>query len=284
MTPFVKWAGGKGQLIGRLLKRMPKEFNRYYEPFVGGGALLMAARPKQACINDVNRSLINAYEVIRDDSEFLIWTLADMDMVECTRERYMAYRDEYNRRLKAGVYDCYTAALFIFLNKHCFNGLYRVNSEGAFNVPWNNKSSGRSMSPENIEELSVFLKGIDIKCGDFEAAVQDAQAGDFVFFDSPYVPLNSTSFESYTKNKFSEQEHRRLAALFRKLTERSCLCMATNHDTELVRDLYADYHIETTSVRRAINSDGKKRIGTEVIICNYDVEEVAVSEDVTQAA
>ena len=269
MTPFVKWAGGKGQLVDRIKELMPEHYNRYYEPFIGGGALLLAVQPKDGCINDINESLINAYRVIRDDPESLISAIGALGQVACTRMVYTAYREAYNQLVGEGAYNTNTAALFIFLNKHCFNGLYRVNSRGEFNVPWNNKETGASISPENIRELSEFLKGIEIRCGDFEGAVKDAKAGDFVFFDSPYAPLKRDSFESYTKDKFSEQEHRRLANLFQELTERDCYCIATNHDTELVRELYQGYDIQTVAVRRSINSDAEKRTGTEVIIRNF---------------
>lgn len=270
MTPFVKWAGGKGQLVDRIKARMPAEFGRYYEPFVGGGALLMAIAPERGCINDVNPALINTYRAIRDCPSDLVSLINSMDSVTCFNAFYKACREEYNKLIAAGQYNAQTAALFIFLNKHCFNGLYRVNGKGEFNVPWNKKESGSSISVENILELSDFLKGIEIRCGDFEDAVQDAQPGDFIFFDSPYAPLNGDSFEKYTKDGFSEEEHRRLAALFTELTERSCYCMATNHDTPLIRGLYSKFNIEVVPVRRSINSNAEKRTGTEVIICNYD--------------
>ena len=269
MEPFVKWAGGKRQMLEALRIRMPDTWKHYYEPFVGGGALMFHQKPACAFINDINRELIHTYTEIRDHQESLIAALASMDQVTCTKEFYYQMRERYNDKLKKKDYDTEMAALFIYLNKHCFNGLYRVNAKGCFNVPWNQKKQVASMDIENIRQISGYLKSVTITCQDFEAAASDAEEGDFVYFDSPYAPLNPDSFDSYTKEGFAESEHRRLAGLFRKLAERGVLCMLTNHNTELIRELYADFLLEEISVRRAINSDPKKRTGTEVIIRNY---------------
>ena len=167
-------------------------------------------------------------------------------------------------------YDAELAALFVFINKHCFNGLYRVNAKGLFNVPYNN--SRRASVDENaIRETSEYLRGVTIIDGDFEAACKDAEKGDFVFIDSPYAPLNPTSFESYTKEGFDLESHKRLAKLFDELTDRGCFCMLTNHNTELINELYGrkGYRMDVVSVKRSINSDASNRVGEEVIICNY---------------
>jgi len=176
----------------------------------------------------------------------------------------------YNDLISAGQYDVATASLFIWLNKHCFNGLYRVNRKGIFNVPWNKAERVRSADPKNIREVSDFLAHVDIRCGDFAEAVKDAQSGDFIFFDSPYAPLAGGSFENYTKDCFPEAEHMRLASLFHELTNRGCYCMATNHNTKLIDKLYSKYHIEEIPVRRSINSDPGNRTGVEIIITNYE--------------
>ena len=167
-------------------------------------------------------------------------------------------------------YDVELAALFVFINKHCFNGLYRVNGKGLFNVPYNN--SRRTSADENvIREVSKYLKGVKIINGDFEEACKDAKKGDFVFIDSPYAPLNPTSFESYTKEGFDIESHKRVAKLYDELTGRGCYCMLTNHNTELINELYGNkgYKIDVVSVKRMINSDASNRVGKEVIICNY---------------
>ncbi len=268
-APFVKWAGGKRQLLEHLSVRMPKEYTDYYEPFVGGGALLFHQKPSWAFINDINRELIHTYTEIRDHVGPLSVLLSSMDQVTCTKEFYYEMRGRYNDKLKTKDYDTEMAALFIYLNKHCFNGLYRVNRKGQFNVPWNQKEQVRSVDVENIKNISYYLKSVTITCQDFEASLETAKKGDFIYFDSPYAPLNPASFDSYTKEGFTEEEHRRLAKVFRELSERGCYCMLTNHNTELIQELYQDYLQEEVDVRRAINSDPKKRVGKEVIIRNY---------------
>ncbi len=268
-APFVKWAGGKRQLLEHLSVRMPKEYTDYYEPFVGGGALLFHQKPSWAFINDINRELIHTYTEIRDHVGPLSVLLSSMDQVTCTKEFYYEMRGRYNDKLKTKDYDTEMAALFIYLNKHCFNGLYRVNRKGQFNVPWNQKEQVRSVDVENIKNISYYLKSVTITCQDFEVSLETAKKGDFIYFDSPYAPLNPTSFDSYTKEGFTEEEHRRLAKVFRELSERGCYCMLTNHNTELIQELYQDYLQEEVDVRRAINSDPRKRVGKEVIIRNY---------------
>lgn len=269
MGPFVKWAGGKGQLVDRLIDRMPPQYNNYFEPFVGGGAMFWSVAPEHGYINDINAELIHTYKVIRDNATELIEHLVAFDSVECTKEFYYAQRESYNKKISQKIYDTETAALFIFLNKHCFNGLYRVNGKGLFNVPWNQKTHVDSFSSENIFSISQFLKNAVIACGDFETALTDAKSEDFIFIDSPYAPINPTSFESYTKEGFSESEHRRLASLFKELTARGCYCMLTNHNTDLIQELYQDFLIEEVDVRRNINSKATNRTGKEVIIRNY---------------
>lgn len=268
-APFVKWAGGKRQLLESLSLRMPEEYKDYYEPFVGGGALLFHQKPTWAFINDINRELIHAYTEIRDHMDKLTVVLSSMDQVTCTNEFYYEMRERYNDKLKTKDYDTEMAALFIYLNKHCFNGLYRVNQKGQFNVPWNQKEQVRSVDVENIKNVSYYLKSVTITCQDFEKSLETAKKGDFIYFDSPYAPLNPTSFDSYTKEGFTEEEHRRLSKVFRELSDRGCYCMLTNHNTELIQELYHDFLREEVDVRRAINSDPKKRVGKEVIIRNY---------------
>lgn len=271
-APFVKWAGGKRQMLEQLSVRMPREYKDYYEPFVGGGALVFHLQPQKAFLNDINRELVHTYQEIRDHLEAFLVLLSSMDQVTCTKEFYYEMRERYNDKLKRQDYDTEMAALFVYLNKHCFNGLYRVNGKGQFNVPWNKKEQVRSMELENIRNISCYLKDVTLTCQDFEAAASQAGKGDFLYFDSPYAPLNPASFDSYTKEGFAEEEHRRLAKLFRELTERGCHCMLTNHNTELIRELYQDFLVEEVDVRRAINSDPKKRTGKEVIIRNYGEE------------
>lgn len=272
LSPFLKWAGGKRQLLDKIIDRMPKSFNNYYEPFIGGGALLFELQPAKAVINDINVSLINAYITIAEKPFEFISAVTELDsqIPEDGKAYYYSLRERYNNKLVKTEYDTELAALFVFLNKHCFNGLYRVNAKGLFNVPYNN-SKRESINNESIIAISEYLKNVKIMQGDFEKACNDAQRGDFVFFDSPYAPLNPTSFESYTKEGFDIESHKRLANLFEKLTDKGCYCMLTNHNTEFINDLYGNkgYKMDVVSVKRMINSNASKRVGEEVIIYNY---------------
>ena len=280
MKPIIKWLGGKTQLLNKIKERLPKEFNTYYEPFAGGLAVLLDLNPTNFTINDVNSELINMYIMIRDNVEDLILCLTYLDTeheaAADPKAFYYKIRSDFNWNL--GVQRPPQAARFIYLNKHCFNGLYRVNSRGEFNVPFNGKLSGRSFDPDHLRGLSSLLKNASILNTDFEVAVQDASVGDFVFFDSPYVPITTTTFTDYTKEGFSYEDHVRLAKVFRELTNRGCYCMLTNHDTPLIRELYKDYKIEVVDVRRSINRKGDGRTGKEVIITNYSLEDKRVSD------
>lgn len=272
ISPFVKWAGGKKQLLERLEERMPETYGRYYEPFIGGGALLLDVQPKNAIINDVNEQLLNVYRQLKADAEAVISILRELDSVECDKEHYLKMRAEYNKKIAAHILDAECAALTIWINKHCFNGLYRVNSKGLFNVPYNNKVGGVSMSEENLRGIGLYLSSgdIEIREGDFEAACADVQAGDFVYFDSPYIPVSETAnFTDYTKDGFGYEDHCRLAELFKRLDAAGVKVMLSNHNVDLVYELYDGFKIEDVDVKRAINRDASKRVGKEVIITNY---------------
>ena len=272
ITPFVKWAGGKRQLLSQIKERMPEKYNDYYEPFVGGGAVTFELLPANALINDINKALINAYKQICNAPEAFLKAVNKLDeeMWEDGKEYYYSLREHYNDKLMKAEYDVELAALFVFINKHCFNGLYRVNGKGLFNVPYNN-SRRTSVDEGTIMEISKYLQGITITDGDFEEACKWAKKGDFVFIDSPYAPLNPTSFEAYTKEGFDIESHKRLARLYDELTARGCFCMLTNHNTKLINELYGGkgYTIDVVGVKRMINSDASNRVGEEVIIYNY---------------
>lgn len=270
MKPIIKWVGGKTQLLSQIKERLPKEFNTYYEPFLGGAAVLLDLNPTKAIVNDINPELINMYEQIRDHVEDVILSLSNLDVAHAmmdAKEFFYEVREEFNTNLLTNTPQ--QAARFIYLNKHCFNGLYRVNSKGKFNVPFNGKLKGGSFDPDHLRELSTRLKNVDIRCGSFEDTVKDAGPDDLVFFDSPYAPLNPTSFVDYTKEGFDYEDHVTLAAMFKVLTNKGCKCILTNHDTPLIRELYKDYTIEVVDVRRSINRNGSDRTGKEVIITNY---------------
>ena len=272
IAPFVKWAGGKRQLLQQIRERMPEQYNNYYEPFIGGGAVLFELQPENAWINDINTALVHTYRQIQGNPEDFLREVEklDQEMPEDGKSYYYEMRELYNDKLMKQEYDTELAALFVFINKHCFNGLYRVNGKGLFNVPYNN-SRKASVDRELILETSGYLQKVRITQGDFEEACKEAGEGGFVFIDSPYAPLNPTSFESYTKEGFDIESHKRLPDLYDRLTGRGCCCMLTNHNTELINQLYQGkgYRIDVVSVKRMINSDASKRTGEEVIICNY---------------
>lgn len=272
ISPFVKWAGGKRQLLGQLKERMPESYGQYFEPFIGGGALLLDVQPRRAVINDVNEQLLNVYRQLQFDAEAVIKILYDFDSAECDKNYYLLMRESYNKKIVEHVLDAECAALTIWINKHCFNGLYRVNSKGLFNVPYNNKVGGTSMSEENLRNIGAYLNlcKVEIRYGDFEKACINVQAGDFVYFDPPYIPISKTAnFTDYTKDSFGYTEHCKLASLFRRLDSIGAKLMLSNHNVDLVYELYKGFKIEEIDVKRAINRDASKRIGKEVIITNY---------------
>lgn len=228
--------------------------------------------PQKAVINDINIALVNAYRQICNKPEAFVQEVnrLDAEIWEDGKKYYYFLRENYNDKLMQEELDVELAALFVFINKHCFNGLCRVNGKGLFNVPYNN-SRKASIDANSIYAISSYLKNVRILDGDFEVACDKAAKGDFVFIDSPYAPLNPTSFESYTKEGFDIESHRRLAALYDELTERGCYCMLTNHNTQLINELYGNkgYRLDVVDVKRFINSDASNRVGKEVIICNY---------------
>jgi DNA adenine methylase len=280
MKPIIKWCGGKHQLLDKIRDRLPPSFvdQKYYEPFLGGGAVLLdlfELKPTKAIVSDINPELINMYTQVRDNVSKVITELTKLDACHESysdpKAFYYDVRQDFNKYLGS---DTPTqAARFIYLNKHCFNGLYRVNSKGEFNVPFNGKKTGGSFDAEHLIKAAVQLKNTTLLCCDFEDTVKDATIHDFVFFDSPYAPLTPTSFTDYTKEGFKYKDHLRLADLFKELTNRGCYCMLTNHDTPLIRELYKDFNIEVVDVRRSINRNGKDRKGKEVIITNYNPPE-----------
>lgn len=279
MQPFVKWAGGKRQLLSEIKKRLPADFNNYYEPFIGGGALLLELGHTPSIISDNNHVLIDAYKTIRDFPNELKKQLNDIqeehnsiDDKDRNKEFYYSKRKEFNDIIYSNEDLIRKTTLFIYLNKACFNGLYRVNQKGFFNVPSNQKTRINLYDDNNINEISSFLKHVKIYNQDFEKTVETAQKGDLIFFDSPYAPLNPQSFDSYTKEGFSVEEHIRLAELYKSLSKKGVFCILTNHNTEFIRELYQDFTIEEVNVKRMINSDSKNRVGKEVIITNYDHE------------
>ena len=272
MKPLLKWAGGKTQLLPVIRELLPASFNRYFEPFLGGAAVLLALEPERPVVNDLNPELVNLYVQVRDSPLAFMDALMHLDARHeaspDTRTHFHEARDDFNSHL--GERTPEQAARLVFLNKHCFNGLYRVNAKGRFNVPFNNKRSGSSFDRDNVLAVSACLRRATILEGDFENAASGAQQGDFVFFDSPYAPLNPASFTDYTKEGFALEDHERLARLFRRLADQGVFCMLTNHDTPLVRELYRGFAQRVVPVARHINANGDGRRGVEVIVTSYE--------------
>lgn len=270
MKPFVKWVGGKTQLLDILTSKIPKQFNNYYEPFVGGGALFLSIQPKKATINDINPYLCNVYKQIRNNPKKLIIELENLDKIKCDKLLFYKRREIFNNIKNKDTVD--SAALFIWVNKHCFNGIYRENSSGDFNVPYNNKITGNSYDENNILNVYKLLinNKISILCGDFERACKNAKKNDFIYFDSPYI-LNNNKLKGmyYSYGTFDEKDHIRLANLYKSLDKKGVKMMLSNSNDKVVKKLYNDFNIETINIKRYINSVGSNRKDKEVIITNY---------------
>lgn len=267
--PIVKWVGGKRQLMFELLKNMPKSYNRYFEPFIGGGALFFELQPQNGYISDMNEELINLYTVVRDDVYGLI---DDLNKHKVSKEYFIKTRNFDRTEKYNSLSDVKKASRFIYLNRTCFNGMYRVNSQGQFNVPYGNYKNPRIVDAENLINCSKLLKNTEICCGDFSEILNKVQKGDFVYFDPPYVPLNETSsFTSYTKDGFDLDMQFKLRDVCDELDSMGVMFMLSNSDTKLVNELYSNYEIKKVFASRAINANGNGRGKiTEVLVRNYD--------------
>lgn len=266
--PFLKWPGGKRQLLRELLKRIPKSFNRFFEPFVGGGALFFSIKPEWGYISDINPELINVYEVVQNNVEELITCLKNHRNEEdyFYKLRNVDRSKEYNTWSNVE-----KASRLIYLNKTCFNGLYRMNSDGQFNVPFGYYKKPNIVDEKNLIACSTLLKKTEIVLASFESVEKQARQGDFIYFDPPYVPLNKTSsFTKYYKNDFDLDSQFALRELCDRLSRKGVLFMLSNSYTETVRELYRNYNVKTVRANRAINckADGRGKIN-ELIITNY---------------
>lgn len=295
MKPIIKWVGGKSQLADKLLSKMPQNILiklkdpqssiRYFEPFLGGGAVTFVLAPTNAYLNDINFALINMYNAVKYHLNELINLINDYD-TDITSKKYYALRNVFNQKLlnlsninvsqinlsKINSFniniDIELAALFIFLNKHGFNGLFRVNKNGEFNVPFN-QSNRSSININNLSDVSNYLQNVHLFCGDFINITQLVQPDDFVFIDSPYPPLKDKTFSEYNAIKFSNDDHIRLAHEVIRLDKLHAYVMITNHDTPLIRSLYSQFNIDKVTVSRNINSVGTNRKSEEIIITNF---------------
>ncbi|MBN2230287.1 MAG: DNA adenine methylase [Candidatus Thorarchaeota archaeon] len=273
--PIMKWAGGKRSLLPTLLNNLPSTFGDYYEPFFGGGAFYFKLYKedfvRKATISDLNADLIWLYTVIRDKLNEFIDSF-DLTYFVSTKERFYKIRSEFNRAKASKERSLIQAIRLMYLNKTCFNGLYRVNSKGEFNVPYGGYKNPSFYDEDNLKEVSKALGFAEIRCQDFETVVQSSSKGSFVYFDPPYAPLSDTAdFTSYTKAGFSFSEQERLAKVFESLDRKGCFVMESNSATKAIRDLYSHFNILEVNASRAISADGSKRGKiSELLITNYE--------------
>lgn len=267
LKPFVKWAGGKRQIINYIKDYIPENFKRYIEPFVGGGALLFEVMPNRAIINDINEELINAYIVIKENVEELIEHLKSH---KNTAEYYYKIRSLNPKNLNS----VERASRFIYLNKTCFNGLYRENSKGEFNVPFGRYKNPKILDEENLRAVSEYLNSAYIKIysKNYTEVCEFADKGDFIYLDPPYYPLNKTSsFTKYTKYDFTVEDQIQLSEVFKELDRKGCYLILSNSNTEFIKNLYSGFEIIPIQANRFINSkpERRKKENIELLIKNF---------------
>ena len=287
--PFIKWVGGKSQLLNEIREKYPLKIEKYCEPFVGGGAVLFDVlnryQPKEVLINDINKELINTYSQIKDNCDSLISQLLEIQSIyqnhtsEENKEFFYEKRARYNE-LKVNGNDAENiekAVLFIFLNKTCFNGLYRVNSKGFFNVPFNNAKNPLLCDEENLKACSLLLQTVEMRIGDYKGCKDFIDSNTFVYIDPPYRPLTQTSaFTSYSENGFSDKQQIELGNFIIDISNKGAMVLASNSDPKnsdendnFFDDLYSKFEIERVSAARMINSNAKKRGAiNELLISN----------------
>lgn len=275
--PFLKWAGGKGQLLNQFGAYFPPNFNCYYEPFLGSGAVFFHLRPARAVLNDLNPNLVAAYRHIQTQLDELLLILHSLRQEYHTQspqeqeQTFYQLRTRYND-LPSGSLE--KTALLIFLNKTGYNGLYRENKKGGFNVPFGRYDNPTIFDETNLRAISREMQGVTLLNTGFREAVKTAQRGDFIYFDPPYVPLSKTaSFTAYTGQDFSLADQHQLAALLSELTQRGVLFMLSNAATDTARQLYRDFHQHEVLASRAINSNPNSRGKiAELVVTNYPIE------------
>lgn len=274
MKPIVKWAGGKTNLLEDIKNNMPKKFDRYVEPFVGGGAVFLNLGLKNTWINDFNKELMNLYKKVKSSPQKLMKNIEELrtEYDEDPEPFFYWLRDlDENRILFNNLNNGFKAARTLFLNKTGFNGLFRVNTRGHFNVPWNKSNKAPAVyEKDNILEISEYLKTIKMTSGKYQKMLKNITGNDFVYLDPPYDKLKKDSFTSYNADEFGEEQQKELKKFCDSLNAKGTKFMESNHNTELIRKLYKDYKIVEVQARRAINSNGEGRGKiTEVLIMNY---------------
>lgn len=284
---FLKWAGGKRRYVLILNKYAPKRIQRYFEPFLGSGAFffyLFQSRKKdfEAHLSDSNHELINAYNTVRDDLKELI------ELLKVHQNEYYENKTEYYYQVRDGIIaktNTERAAKFIFLNKTCYNGLYRVNKLGNFNVPHGKYVNPRICNIESLSHISELLgnANIKIKCDSYKNAISKCESEDFIYLDPPYFPITKTSnFTDYTKENFKILEHIELAQEFKKLSDNGSKIILSNSNSDYIKTLYQKYHIQKIKTTRNINCDSKKRYDNhhDLLILNYHIEEDKIKQKI----
>jgi DNA adenine methylase len=271
IAPFLKWVGGKRQLMPAIKELIPKNYTNYYEPFIGGGAVLLDLQPKKAVINDFNDELINVYHTIKENPEELI---SDLKIHKNESEYFYDLRALDREENFENLSNIKKASRVIFLNKTCYNGLYRVNNSGEFNSPFGRYKNPNIVNETTIRAVSKYLNNNDITIlnADFEEALKGIKKGSFVYFDPPYHPVSASSnFTGYVQGGFDMYEQVRLRDLCDKLDKGGVKFLLSNSATLFIEDLYKDYKISYVKANRSINSNAKKRGEIdEVLICNYE--------------
>lgn len=274
IKPFVKWAGGKGQILDKIKELLPKSFNTYFEPFLGGGALFFDLAPSIAVVSDSNTELMSAFQCFQNDNDYTFLIEALIKHEQNHSEEYYYHVRSLDRREDYKNFPNHIkAARMIYLNKACFNGLYRVNSAGYFNVPSGKKEKVKAYDKDLFDNLHEYLSNSKLKIMsvDFVEATESAKKGDFVYFDPPYDTFEEqNNFTAYSKDHFGKSEQERLATLFKKLSSKGVKVMLSNHNTKFINELYAGFNIHVIEAKRSINAKGDGRGNVEeVIITNY---------------
>ncbi|HHV35610.1 MAG TPA: DNA adenine methylase [Syntrophomonadaceae bacterium] len=272
VAPVVKWVGGKRQIIDEITKYVPETFSTYYEPFLGGGAVLFELQPKKAVVNDINKELMNIYEVIKDNVEDLI---DDLKRHKNDKDYFYKIRElDRDRERYSILTSVQKASRIIYLNKTCFNGLFRVNKSGEFNAPFGNYKNPNIVNETTLRAVSAYFNKAKIRfsCQDFEDALKWSRKGAFVYLDPPYDPVSETaSFTGYDKGGFDRDEQIRLKKTCDKLDKKGVKFLLSNSATDFIMDLYQGYKIEVIQAKRAINSKADRRGNVdEVLVMNFE--------------
>lgn len=263
INPILKWAGGKRQLLPEIVKILPHKFNKLIEPFVGGGALFFYLNKKNSIISDTNIELVNLYKQIAINPHKILKMIKNY---KNTKDDFYKVRKNIPNNLVE------RACRTIFLNKTCFNGLYRVNKKGEFNVPYGNNKNTKFIDKNNLLNSSKLLKKTNILELSYEIVLNKySKSNDLIFLDPPYLPISKYSdFKRYTKEQFYFDDHRKLAQLYSELDKKGCYLILTNSNNPEILKLYKKFNIKTLETRRSINSKGKLRTGKDIIVTNYE--------------